>query len=97
MLHQDLANRHLQPLGHSSVAADMPEEGASRKQQIPDRPIPTLFDFVGAPDFGFQVRFACLLCNSFWKTCLRNLAGGRLCIARAGSFGNFLVATEGGT
>jgi hypothetical protein len=44
MLHQDLANRHLQPLGHSSVAADMPEEGASRKQQIPDRPIPTLFD-----------------------------------------------------
>jgi hypothetical protein len=54
MLHQGLANRRLQPLGHSSVAADMPEEGASRKQQIPDRPIPTLFDFVGASDFGFR-------------------------------------------
>jgi hypothetical protein len=96
MLHQGLANRRLQPLGHSSVAADMPEEGASRKQQIPDRPIPTV-RLVGAPDFGFQVRFACLLCNSFWKSSLRNLAGGRLYIARAGSFGNFLVATEGGT
>jgi hypothetical protein len=35
-----LANRRLQPLGHSSVAADMPEAGTSRKQQIPDRLIP---------------------------------------------------------
>jgi len=32
----------------------MPEEGASRKQQIPYRPIPTLFDSVGASDFGFR-------------------------------------------
>src|ERR1700694_1264113 len=30
-----LANRRLQPLGHSSVEADMPEAGASRKRQIP--------------------------------------------------------------
>src|SRR5438445_9839839 len=29
-----LANRRLQPLGHSSVRADMPEAGASRKRQI---------------------------------------------------------------
>jgi hypothetical protein len=35
-----LANRRLQPLGHSSVAADMPEAGASRKQQISNRLIP---------------------------------------------------------
>jgi hypothetical protein len=37
-----LANRRLQPLGHSSVKADMPDAGASRKRQIggcrvPDR------------------------------------------------------------
>jgi hypothetical protein len=29
-----LANRRLQPLGHSSVRADMPDAGASRKRQI---------------------------------------------------------------
>ena len=29
-----LANRRLQPLGHSSVKADMPDTGASRKRQI---------------------------------------------------------------
>jgi hypothetical protein len=29
-----LANRRLQPLGHSSVRADMPDTGASRKRQI---------------------------------------------------------------
>ena len=29
-----LANRRLQPLGHSSVKADMPDAGASRKRQI---------------------------------------------------------------
>ena len=32
-----LANRRLQPLGHSSVGADMPDAGASRKRQISDR------------------------------------------------------------
>src|SRR3954464_12723769 len=30
-----LANRRLQPLGHSSVKADMPDTGACRKRQIP--------------------------------------------------------------
>src|SRR6266404_3104096 len=29
-----LANRRLQPLGHSSIEADMPDAGASRKRQI---------------------------------------------------------------
>jgi hypothetical protein len=29
-----LANRRLQPLGHSSVAVDMPDAGAGRKRQI---------------------------------------------------------------
>ena len=29
-----LANRRLQPLGHSSVSADMPDARASRKRQI---------------------------------------------------------------
>jgi hypothetical protein len=33
-----LANRRLQPLGHSSVGADMPDTGASRKPQIVNRP-----------------------------------------------------------
>ena len=35
-----LANRRLQPLGHSSVRADMPEAGASRKRQIQVTPGP---------------------------------------------------------
>src|ERR1700733_4369912 len=35
-----LANRRLQPLGHSSVGADMPDTGASRKRQIAKDPIP---------------------------------------------------------
>ena len=30
-----LANRRLQPLGHSSIEADMPDAGATRKRQIP--------------------------------------------------------------
>ena len=30
-----LANRRLQPLGHSSGKADMPDAGAGRKRQIP--------------------------------------------------------------
>jgi hypothetical protein len=34
-----LANRRLQPLGHSSVGADMPDTGASRKRQIARRRI----------------------------------------------------------
>src|SRR3984885_10561715 len=35
-----LANRRLQPLGHSSVRADMPDAGASRKRQISGWRIP---------------------------------------------------------
>src|SRR5271163_1971948 len=35
-----LANRRLQPLGHSSVGADMPDTGASRKRPIARRRIP---------------------------------------------------------
>src|SRR5882724_9293690 len=37
-----LANRRLQPLGHSSVKADMPDVGASRKRQIPGCRDPSL-------------------------------------------------------
>ena len=36
-----LANRRLQPLGHSSVEADMPDAGASRKRQIPGCRVPS--------------------------------------------------------
>jgi hypothetical protein len=39
-----LANRRLQPLGHSSGKADMPDAGASRKRQIPVRRIPCDLD-----------------------------------------------------
>jgi hypothetical protein len=49
-----LANRRLQPLGHSSVAADMPEVDASRKQQIPDRPIPARFDLSVRRNLAFR-------------------------------------------
>src|SRR5215212_8851648 len=35
-----LANRRLQPLGHSSISADMPEARASRKRQIQITPRP---------------------------------------------------------
>ena len=35
-----LANRRLQPLGHSSVRADMPDQGASRKRQMQVTPGP---------------------------------------------------------
>src|SRR5882757_5962111 len=35
-----LANRRLQPLGHSSVRADMPDARASRKRQIQVTPGP---------------------------------------------------------
>ena len=34
-----LANRRLQPLGHSSMSADMPDAGASRKQQFEIKPL----------------------------------------------------------
>ena len=41
-----LANRRLQPLGHSSMSADMPDAGASRKRQI--QITPRLFGCAGA-------------------------------------------------
>src|ERR1700694_3066702 len=37
-----LANRRLQPLGHSSVEPDMPDAGMSRKRQITGCLIPSL-------------------------------------------------------
>jgi hypothetical protein len=36
-----LANRRLQPLGHISGRADMPDAGARRKRQIPGGRIPS--------------------------------------------------------
>src|SRR6266404_3821779 len=42
-----LANRRLQPLGHSSVKADMPDAGACRKRQIPGCRIPSLLTTPG--------------------------------------------------
>ena len=42
-----LANRRLQPLGHSSIRADMPDAEASRKRQIPGRRIPGHFTTPG--------------------------------------------------
>jgi hypothetical protein len=44
-----LANRRLQPLGHSSVRADMPDAAASRKRQIQITPRP----FRGAGAFSY--------------------------------------------
>jgi hypothetical protein len=41
-----LANRRLQPLGHSSMSADMPDARASRKRQI--QITPRLFRGAGA-------------------------------------------------
>jgi hypothetical protein len=38
-----LANRRLQPLGHSSVRADMPDAGAGRKQQISGRRLAAIY------------------------------------------------------
>jgi hypothetical protein len=38
-----LANRRLQPLGHSSVTADMPDAAAGRKRQISGNGIPGHF------------------------------------------------------
>ena len=45
-----LANRRLQPLGHSSMSADMPDARASRKRQIQITPGP----------LGGRRRFACI-------------------------------------
>jgi hypothetical protein len=46
-----LANRRLQPLGHSSVEPDMPDAGVGRKRQISgcriSKPIPSQFNDCG--------------------------------------------------
>jgi hypothetical protein len=48
-----LANRRLQPLGHSSIRADMPDAGASRKRQISGWRIPGGLTTAGtAPESG---------------------------------------------
>ena len=46
-----LANRRLQPLGHSSMRADMPDAAASRKRQIQITPRP----FRGAGAFRIRL------------------------------------------
>jgi hypothetical protein len=48
-----LANRRLQPLGHSSITADMPDAGASRKRQISGWPIS---DGLMTADSGAETR-----------------------------------------
>src|ERR1700674_3463270 len=69
-----LANRRLQPLGHSSVVADMPDAGAGRKQQIQDGPIPGCRP---RREIGFGPRegVACYLCNIPPKTASREPSG----------------------
>jgi hypothetical protein len=47
-----LANRRLQPLGHRSVVADMPDTRASRKQQISNGPIFELLGLIITSPFG---------------------------------------------
>ena len=63
-----LANRRLQPLGHSSVKADMPDAGASRKQRFdaiesvsqigPSRPSNRGYVNLSSPRVGPASRFA---------------------------------------
>ena len=47
-----LANRRLQPLGHISGRADMPDAGASRKRQITDQRIPSDLTIEAEPPLG---------------------------------------------
>jgi hypothetical protein len=49
-----LANRRLQPLGHSSVEADMPDTGASRKRWIAGCRIPGRFNDFTTPCRGYR-------------------------------------------
>src|ERR1700753_1915498 len=86
-----LANRRLQPLGHSSVRADMPDSGLSRKPQIA---LADCFAEERSAAHGrvwFQLR-------AFCATPRRHLVSTcRLLIACAGCFSNSPGATEGGT
>src|SRR3984957_3681078 len=67
-----LANRRLQPLGHSSVVADMPDTGASRKLQFEGAEFRAVW---GRHDVGIGSRsvMACYLCNIAPKTAARRL------------------------
>jgi hypothetical protein len=91
----ELANRRLQPLGHSSVGADMPDTGASRKQQISDGPIPGC-RALSRLSYGARETVACYLCNIQPKTSVRARSELLLYVARAGRFDNLDLATEGG-
>src|SRR3979409_1740489 len=60
-----LANRRLQPLGHSSVKADMPDAGPSRKQRFgaiesvsqigPSRPSNRGYGTLSSPRVGSRI------------------------------------------
>src|SRR3984893_6101908 len=67
-----LANRRLQPLGHSSVVADMPDTGASRKLQFEGAEFGAVWV---RHDVGIGSRsvMACYLCNIPPKTAARRL------------------------
>jgi hypothetical protein len=73
-----LANRRLQPLGHSSVVADMPDTGASRKLQFLSA---EFFAVWAQRDVGSGSRsvMACYLCNILPKTAARQLPKLSLC------------------
>jgi hypothetical protein len=60
-----LANRRLQPLGHSSIGADMPDIGASRKPEIVDR---LIREGLAVPVSGVERDL-----RAFWATAFRNI------------------------
>ena len=66
-----LANRRLQPLGHSSIGADMPDIGASRKPEIVDR---LIRDGLAVPVSGVGRDL-----RAFWATAFRNLGPNAAC------------------
>ena len=80
-----LANRRLQPLGHSSIEADMPDTGPSRKPQIAGRPIRC-----GklAHPLATPIKACVPFVQHLPETSARMLRDRRLLIACAGSFSN---------
>jgi hypothetical protein len=73
----------------------MPERGASRKQQIPDRDFRKPISLFGAGN-QFAGRIGVPFVQQPSKTSWRNLAGGCLYIAQAGSLGNLHPHDGGG-
>ena len=73
----------------------MPDTGASRKQQISDRPIPGC-RASSRPNCGARETAKCYLCNIRPKTSVLACPEPLLYIARAAGFDNLEVATEGG-